>query len=114
MLTQGDEFNAQQVSAAHQAEYVDLDGYQISTDTRAALAEIDLTGPKSFAGPVLVVNICARPQVSNEIQTLADNYNMGKAQAVVLEPFWNRIGLIDSELLLRMTQQWLQQTVKSL
>ncbi len=113
MLTQGHEFSAQQVTEKHQAELIDLDGYQISTDARDELAQIDLAGAKGFGGPVLVVNIAPRSRVGNEMQTIADSYTMGKAQAIVLEPFWNRIGLINSQPLLRMTQQWLQQTVKS-
>ena len=111
MLTQGGEFSAPQVTNRHQAELIDLDGYQISAPTQAELAQIDLSGPKTFSQPVLVVNIAAQAQVTNETQTLTDSYNRGQAQAVVLEPFWNRIGIIDGEPLLRMTQQWLQQIV---
>lgn len=112
MLTQGEEFSAQQVTDAHQAALIDLDGYQISTKTQAELSPIDLTAPKNFGGPVLVINVSARPQVSKEFSVLAETYARAEARAVVLEPFWNRIGVIDAEPLLRITQQWLQQIVK--
>lgn len=113
MLTAGEAFRAQPVTDAHHAEFIDLDGYQVSTHTQAELTEFDLTGPKEFAGPVLVVGIAARAQVDDALQALADSYRRAEAQVMVLEPFWHRIGVIDAEPLLRMTQQWLQRIANS-
>ncbi len=89
---------------------VDFDGYRVPEAMRDAISAIDLlTGPRGFAGPVLVVNLAPREDVSQPLQELADAYPHGAAIAVRQEPVWQRIGIMDAARTITATLDWLQQ-----
>lgn len=87
---------------------VDFDGYEVPEEMRAQIDAIDLTTPRSYPGPVLVLNLGARETVDAPMQRLAGAYEQGTAAAVRQEPVWQRIGLMDATATIKRTLEWLQ------
>jgi len=111
MLTAGDEFNAQTVTQAHAQAAVDFDGYQVSAEMRAQLEGLSLQGAEqAFGGPTLVLNIGARDEPGDAYVSAAAGFSRGAAKGLRLEPFWNRIGLVDVSALSRLSLEWLSET----
>ena len=104
MLTAGDEFKAATVTEAHAQAVVDFDGYTVTGAARLQLEALRLApfpgaallahiGPKEEPGPAYVAAAQALPQCT--------------ARGLRLEPFWNRIGLMDVTPLAELTMGWL-------
>lgn len=88
----------------------DLGGYWVTDRLQEQMKEVDLLSrPGRYEGPVLVVNLAAGQQVAEPLQRLAESYPRGQAVAVRQEPFWQRLGIIDSSPAIAATVQWLQQ-----
>lgn len=103
-----DEGAAQRAHAVGEGT-VDFDGYRVPEAMRAQLEAIDLLdGPRSFAGPTLVLNLTARDTVAEPLARLAELYAEGEAMAVQQEPVWQRIGVMDATPVVSTTVQWLQ------
>ncbi|MBP8954335.1 MAG: alpha/beta fold hydrolase [Armatimonadetes bacterium] len=106
MLTDGQKFDADAVAAKHQSEVVDFDGYEISA---RAMGELQALKPPDtpFPGHALVLNIGPRDEPSPDMTRLAESLPAGSAFGIRLEPFWNRIGLVDTQPLADLTLGWL-------
>ena len=112
MLTRGDDFAAEEVQSAREAEIIDLDGYEVSPEAMRQLGDIGLADKQSaFDGPLFVLNIGTRQEPGEAYGELARRHAKGTAAGVRLEPFWNRIGLIDVNPMLEATGLWLTQAV---
>ena len=107
MLTEGEGFKAEAVAERQQAEVVDFDGYAVSAPMREQLEAIRMGGAPAFAGPTLALRIGPRDEPDESTNQLAATYPQGKAVGIRLEPFWNRIGLIDVSALSAATLAWL-------
>ncbi|MGD9518826.1 MAG: alpha/beta hydrolase [Armatimonadota bacterium] len=108
-MTQGDQVSAEELRAGEQNEYFDLGGWLVPRRMRAQLEAVNL-GPgrvPDFGGPCLVVDVGARLEPSPPLKTLAEGYTHGEVLAVRLEPFWQRIGLVDGTLLAQILAGWL-------
>lgn len=109
MLTEGEGFEAQSVAERHGAEVVDFDGYEVCRAMRQELEEVRMgEGAERYSGPVLVMNIGPREEPQEAYVALAARYPAGTAVGVRLEPFWNRIGLIDAGAVCEATLRWLR------
>ncbi len=109
MLTAGNDSSAPTSTPDTMQQWLDLDGYRVSAQARAELEAIDLSAPHHFSRPVLVVNVGARALVRHELLFLAEGYPGGTAEVVVMEPLWSRVGLVDGERLVGLTEHWLSQ-----
>jgi pimeloyl-ACP methyl ester carboxylesterase len=108
MLTSGEQFQAQKVTEAHAQAVVDFDGYLVRAEARAQLEALklgDATVP--FDGPALLVSIGPKDEPSEAIRRAAACFPKGEARGLRLEPFWNRIGLMDAGPLAKLTVEWL-------
>ncbi|MBC7288678.1 MAG: alpha/beta hydrolase [Armatimonadetes bacterium] len=109
-LTAGDHVTADQLQAAEQEEFFDLGGWLVSRAMRGELQALSLEPPgyaPRFSGPCLVVDVAPRDQPGPQAARLAAAYAAGKAIAVRMEPFWQRIGLIRAEPLVAALTEWL-------
>jgi alpha/beta superfamily hydrolase len=109
MMTDGDNFVANDVRRQHTGtQMLDFDGYQVAQETREQIAGMDLFEVAShFTNPVLLLNITSREEVSDQFSELAEAMTHTRAEAVVEEPFWNRIGLVSSQRVTTATALWL-------
>ena len=107
MLTEGEQFDAQSAARKHDANIIDFDGYLVSAQTREQLEALD-TGAGAFAGPTLVLNIGPKDEPGEPYRTLAAAFGQATALGVRLEPFWNRIGLVDAGPVIETTLDWLR------
>lgn len=109
MLTDGDEFEAKAVADRHESDVIDFDGYEVTAGAQRGLEAIRLGGPEgAFGGPTLVLNIGPRDEPDDAHRKLAESYPSGLALGVRLQPFWNRIGLIDAQPMVDATSSWLE------
>ncbi|NSW58298.1 MAG: alpha/beta fold hydrolase [Armatimonadetes bacterium] len=106
MLTDGQKFDADAVAQKHRSEVVDFDGYEISA---RAMGELQALKPPEalFPGQALVLNIGPRDEPHPDMTRLAEALPAGSALGIRLEPFWNRIGLVDIRALADLTLGWL-------
>lgn len=109
MMTDTGGFSAAEVRQNHlQAAVLDFDGYAVSAPTRDWIDTVDLLAdPPDFSAPVLILNIGSRDQARGEYQELAGRMTDATARAAILEPFWNRIGLISPQPVVEQTALWL-------
>ncbi len=87
---------------------IDFDGYRVSEQMHEELAAVDLTGPKHYRGPALVLNLTGRDRVSRQMAQLAATYPRGTALAVRQEPIWAAVGLVDPTPTVQATVSWLR------
>ena len=109
MMTEGDGFVADDVRAEHaDTQVLDFDGYRVSQETKEQIAGMDLLqAPPHFVNPALLLNISSREQVTAQFKELADAMTHARPEAVVQEPFWNRIGIVSSQPVTTATALWL-------
>lgn len=111
MLTQGPgPTSAQQEK---QGDFLDLDGYLVSPSLMAQLEALQLASLPPFPRPALLVACTPRGEVPAEAQALMTRFSAGEARALPLEPFWQRIGLVDTSPLIGTTLAWLQERGES-
>jgi pimeloyl-ACP methyl ester carboxylesterase len=91
-----------------QPDFLDLDGYLVAPSLMAQLAELRLDTGERFPRPALLVECNARGESTAAAQAALAAFPQGEAQALQLEPFWQRIGLIDTTPLIATTVAWLQ------
>ncbi len=109
MLTEGEKFDAQSVAERQESDLIDFDGYEVSQETRRWLEGLQMGAAEAtFGGPTLVLNIGPREEPGEAYGQLAQGYPKGTALGLRLEPFWNRIGLIDCSPALSLTLDWLR------
>lgn len=106
MLTDGQKFDAEAVAQKHQSEVVDFDGYEIGARTMGELQALKPPSPACEC-PTLVVNIGPREEPHPDMARFAAELPAGTVRAIRLEPFWNRIGLVDAGALAALTLDWL-------
>jgi len=99
---QGSEADSEQTP-----EFIDLDGYRMSPPLTSQLRALNALSAPQFNGPVLLVECKARGEVSAAGRGLLQAYPRGEAEALVLEPFWQRIGLVDTAQIVTTTLDWL-------
>ena len=88
-------------------EGLDYGGYLLTPRVLEELSALRLA-PLAEAGcPVLLVECTARGQVSAAGQALVAGAPLAEARALSLEPFWQRVGLVDTSRLVEMTREWL-------
>ena len=108
MLTDKEGFKAEEVRSAHEAATIDFDGYHVAQESRRQIEATKLGEEKlAFGGRALVLGISAREQASDKIVALAGQYSQGVAGGVRQEPFWNKIGLVESLPAIEATLKWL-------
>jgi len=111
MLTEGEGFDAGEVSERHASDIVDFDGYEVSGACREELEAIAMpAGPGKVTCPTYVLNIGTREEPAEAYVQLAGAYPAGEVEGVRLEPFWTRIGLMDATPVIDRTLAWLQRT----
>lgn len=88
---------------------IDLDGYPLSKGACNELRMIALPSERpEIDGPALLVQVSPTDRHDPEMQLLANAYQLGENFRVYrCEPFWNRIGIIDTSPLIELTVQWL-------
>ena len=86
----------------------DFDGYLVTDRLRDEIAAVDLTGPKAYAGPTLILNLTGRDRLSRQMQQFAATYPHATALAVRQEPIWATVGLVDPTPTVEATVSWLQ------
>jgi pimeloyl-ACP methyl ester carboxylesterase len=91
-----------------QPGYLDLDGYLVAPSLMAQMAQLRLETLERFARPALLVECNARGESTPAAQAALAGFPQGEAQALQLEPFWQRIGLTDTAPLIATTVAWLQ------
>lgn len=109
MMTDGDEFDADAVRERHSDEpLVDFDGYAVALSTRESIASLSLLAePPAFGAPTLILNLGSRDEPGRAFRELAEMMDAGTVEAVIQEPFWNRIGLASAERAIEATELWL-------
>jgi exosortase A-associated hydrolase 2 len=111
MLTEGEEFDAQGVTSEPADDAIDFDGYLVSAAMREQLEALRLSdGEDCFSGPTLVLNIGPRDEPGQAYAEAAAAYRDGIARGIRLEPFWNRIGLMDARALGEVCLEWVDGT----
>lgn len=85
---------------------MDLGGYLLTPKLLEQLGALRLNALPDL--PTLVVECNVRGQVTTRAQALVADVPQAQAQALVLEPFWQRIGLVDTSPLITATLQWLR------
>jgi len=111
MLTDGEQFRAEDVSRRHASDVVDFDGYEVSAACREALEALYMpAAPQNVACPCYVLNIGTKDEPAEPYVRLAEAYPRGTAEGVRLEPFWTRIGLMDAGPVIDKTLHWLQES----
>jgi len=86
----------------------DFDGYLVTDRLRDEIAAVDLTGPKTYAGPTLILNLTGRDRLSRQMEHLAATYPRATALAVRQEPIWATVGLVDPAPTVEATVRWLR------
>ncbi|MCX7598004.1 MAG: alpha/beta hydrolase, partial [Armatimonadetes bacterium] len=113
-LTAGESATAEKLRAAEAAEFFDLAGWLVSRRMREELQSIRLS-PQYAAGSAarrcLVLDVAARPEPSAESLDLARAFPGGEAAAIRMEPFWQRIGLVDAKPLVEILCRWLPEAL---
>lgn len=109
-LTVGEAVSAEDLRAAEAEEYFDLAGWLVSRKLRQELQDVRL-GPqearKIEARRCLILDVAARPEPSAASIALAKALPGGEAVGIRMEPFWQRIGLVDAQPLVEALCQWL-------
>ena len=82
---------------------MDLGGYLVTPKMLEQLAAVRLADLPKL--PALIVECNARGLVTERTRALG-----GDARALVLEPFWQRIGLVETGALVAATNAWLGET----
>jgi pimeloyl-ACP methyl ester carboxylesterase len=91
-----------------QPGFLDLDGYLVAPSLMAQMAQLRLETGEPFPRPALLVQGNARGESTPEARAALGGFPQGEAQALQLEPFWQRIGLTDTAPLIATTVAWLQ------
>ncbi len=111
MLTDGEQFRAEDVSRRHASDVVDFDGYQVSAACREALEALAMpAAAREVSCPCYVLNIGTKDEPAEAYVRLAEAYPRGTVEGIRLEPFWTRIGLMDAGPVIDKTLRWLQQS----
>lgn len=114
-LTVGEAASAEDLRAAEAEEYFDLAGWLVSRKLREELQDVRL-GPeevkKVTAGRCLVLDVAARPEPSATSLALAQALPGGEAVGIRMEPFWQRIGLVDAMPLIEALSRWLPEALR--
>ena len=109
-MTAGDGVSAEELRAEEQEEYFDLAGWLVPRTMREQLEQVSLplaAAKPVFTGPCLVVDVSARTEPAAPMVHLAEAYPAGEVRAIRLEPFWQRIGLVDAAPLAEVLAGWL-------
>lgn len=109
-LTEGDHVSADELRKAEEEEYFDLAGWLVPRAMREQIQRLRLAPGETvpaFSGPCLVLDITARHQPGPKLRELASRYPHGQARSIRMEPFWQRIGLVDAAPLCTAMVEWL-------
>jgi hypothetical protein len=74
------------------------------------IKETDLTSADtSVPDRTLLLQISHNDKVSKEYSTFLSNHADVELQTLICEPFWNRIGFVDTVSVFEITREWLFQ-----
>lgn len=93
--------------SSSEEEGLDHGGYLLTPRLLEELAALHLSPLAEVACPTLLVECNARGQVSPAAQTLVAEAPHVEARALSLEPFWQRVGLVNTSRLVELTGEWL-------
>ncbi len=94
-ITEGESASAEDLRRAAEEETFDLGGWVVTRTMREQIEALKMSGA-DFGGPCRVVDVSARTTPSPAMEALAATYARGEVVALRMEPFWQRIGLIDA------------------
>ena len=91
------------------ADIIDLDGYALSKAAANELKAIDLLDPpRTDLPPTLLLQASFTATPASDIQALAASTSPPlEAGSVICEPFWKRIGFVDTSNIFNSTLDWL-------
>ena len=111
MLTEGAGLGADQGSAPRAAppgEGMDLGGYLVTEAMERELGALRITDLAEPGRPTLIVECNARGETTGRVNAIVGTLSVDTAtEALVLEPFWQRIGLVETGALIEITVEWL-------
>jgi exosortase A-associated hydrolase 2 len=116
MMTKGKATKGSQDLAAEadQRNVIDMDGYLMRKDLTDAIKSTNLANePFDLPARTLLLQISHTDKLSPEYEAFAERHKERTAcEAVVSEPFWNRVGFVDTAPVFDLTEDWiLKQTV---
>jgi len=96
------------------SDIIDLDGYPLRKQTAEEIRAINLLKVKPPAiPPTFIMQISFSQTMARNIQALADSCQpKPETQCVICEPFWKRIGSVDTTPVTAATMEWLERTMK--
>jgi hypothetical protein len=83
-----------------------MGGYLVTPALLGELSALRLTALAEVSAPVLLVECNARGQVTEPGRALVAGTPRAEARALVVEPFWQRVGLVDTSGLIATTVEW--------
>jgi hypothetical protein len=85
----------------------DVEGYAVGAALREQIARLDLPadGPR---GQTLIVDVGATGRVGADLGRLVARWPRAETVALIVEPFWSRLGIVDSSALINPTLDWLE------
>jgi exosortase A-associated hydrolase 2 len=94
-ITEGEGASADELRRAAGEERFDLGGWVVTRRMREEIEAVKLPAAE-YGGPCVVVDVSARTTATAAMAGLAAGYAKGEVLAIRMEPFWQRIGLIDA------------------
>jgi alpha/beta superfamily hydrolase len=110
MMTSGKATKGEEdlASDAEEDNVVDMDGYLMRKELSEGIKETDLTGgDTSVPERTLLLQISHNEKVSKEYTTFLSNHKKAELNTLICEPFWNRIGFVDTEPVFEITREWM-------
>ena len=88
---------------------IDFDGFPVTSRLYKDLAGLQLDGPKTYGGRLLIVQVGPRDEVSGGLREFGSTYAGGRVDLLAARelPFWNLIGLVECPGLMAKTTDWL-------
>ncbi|MDP6118520.1 MAG: alpha/beta hydrolase [Planctomycetota bacterium] len=112
MMTSGKATKGEEelASDAEEENVIDMDGYLMRKELTEGIKETDLTSADtSVPDRTLLLQISHNDKVSKEYSTFLSNHADVELQTLICEPFWNRIGFVDTVSVFEITREWLFQ-----
>ena len=110
MMTSGKATKGEEelASDAEEDNVIDMDGYLMRKELSEEIKETDLTGEDAAVPPrTLLLQISHNDKISKEYSTFLSNHEGVDLKTLICEPFWNRIGFVDTGSVFETTQEWL-------
>lgn len=90
---------------------MDFDGYLVTQAMQDSVRKVKLhSGPRKFAGDLLVVQIAAHERIVPPLQRMVEQYTAARrcqVIPVIQQPIWAMLDLVPSDKLVETTMSWL-------